>query len=297
MAARARVSWRGRALGPSAGAVGLATAALVGFAGVAAAAPVTDVVDGSGTSGTLESGVRWESTAELSGGQATLTQGQEATVAFSEPVEFELTIWSLQQNAAGQECVFVSDGLEPVSVSARHRWDPGTRQLCGVENVSGAASVFEGSAVEQVTVTATGSNATHARLLGDFRVTVERDAAELVDDAAATVTGAGTTIDVLANDVLPEGSSLPTVDAASAHGGAVTVTPEGLVVYTPPAGFVGTDSFTYQVVGPDRVARSATVTVTVTEDESSIPLVAPLGALAAGVGALSFVAVRRRARR
>jgi hypothetical protein len=67
---------------------------------------------------------------------------------------------------------------------------------------------------------------------------------------------------------------------------------DGTVTYTPAAGSLGTDGFTYRVTGPDDVEREATEAVTVTEDEPGIPLVEH-GA-AAFVVLLGSLGLRRR---
>ena len=71
-----------------------------------------------------------------------------------------------------------------------------------------------------------------------------------------------------------------------------------LLAAIPAAGFVGTDTFTYRVTGPDGVERSATVTVTVTvDDEPAVSMVAG-GFAAAGLLGLGGVgAARLRTRR
>jgi hypothetical protein len=120
---------------------------------------------------------------------------------------------------------------------------------------------------------------------------------ELVDDDASTVVDGPTEIDVTGNDTIPDGSTGFTVDATSAQGGTVVDNGDGTITYTPAAGFVGTDTFTYRVTGPDGVERSATVTVTVTEDdEPAVPMVA--GGFAAagllGAGLMGLRTVRSR---
>jgi len=55
---------------------------------------------------------------------------------------------------------------------------------------------------------------------------------------------------VLANDSGIDPSSL-TADSTSAHGGAVSVNGDGSFEYTPPSGFSGTDTFTYDVFDID----------------------------------------------
>jgi uncharacterized repeat protein (TIGR01451 family) len=80
-------------------------------------------------------------------------------------------------------------------------------------------------------------------------------------------------IDVTANDVGDTGP--PTVSTPPAHGAAV-VQADGTVLYTPAAGFVGSDTFDYQVcstVSPD-VCDTATVTINVLPPPNNPPVIA-----------------------
>ncbi len=87
-----------------------------------------------------------------------------------------------------------------------------------------------------------------------------------VDDAATTQEGAGVTIDVLANDSDPDNNLDPaTVEVTQNPGhGTVTFLPDHKAVYTPAAGFSGTDTFKYKVCDTLGLCDDATVTITVT---------------------------------
>gem|GEM_PF-1758416 len=112
---------------------------------------------------------------------------------------------------------------------------------------------------------------------------VPLEPADLVDDSGSTIAGTPVSLEIMANDDVPDGSTGWDVDTTSSNGGTVVDNGDGTVTYTPPAGFVGTDTFTYRVTGPDGVEVEATVTVTVTEgDEPSVPMV-PGGVAAAGL--------------
>jgi VCBS repeat-containing protein len=71
---------------------------------------------------------------------------------------------------------------------------------------------------------------------------------------------------VLANDSDPDGTT-PTAVAIAAGpttaGGTVTLNADGSFTYTPPAGFVGTDTFTYQATDGALSSAPATVTISV----------------------------------
>jgi hypothetical protein len=84
------------------------------------------------------------------------------------------------------------------------------------------------------------------------------------DDAAETNEGVAVTVDVLANDSDADGDAL-VIDAISQPGNGTAVLQDGAVTYTPAAGFVGIDSFTYTVVDGRGGSAEATVTVTVRE--------------------------------
>ncbi|MEM7545403.1 MAG: tandem-95 repeat protein [Pseudomonadota bacterium] len=105
-----------------------------------------------------------------------------------------------------------------------------------------------GTAISTVTVTVTGVN----------------DDPIAVDDSATTVLETAAVIDVLANDIDVDGDTLIVAVTTDGANGSVTVNPDGTVTYTPDAGFIGDDSFTYTVDDQAGGAPSqATVDVTV----------------------------------
>lgn len=105
-------------------------------------------------------------------------------------------------------------------------------------------------------------------LRGYGSVTYQTPAPRPVDDSYPTPTGASLSVDapgLLANDTVTAPATTTITPGASptAHGGQVTVDPDGAFRYTPAAGFTGTDSFTY-LVSDAGGSATATVTVTVT---------------------------------
>jgi hypothetical protein len=86
------------------------------------------------------------------------------------------------------------------------------------------------------------------------------------DDAAETQTGSAVAIDVLANDVDPDGDPLTVAAVTQGANGAVSNDGSG-VTYAPNAGFVGTDQFTYTVSDGQGGEATATVSVNVTDPE------------------------------
>ncbi len=133
----------------------------------------------------------------------------------------------------------------------------------------------------------------------DYDLNLEEcaDPAVVVDDAGSTVADTPATIDLQGNDSIPDGSTGWDVDSTTTEGGTVVDNGDGTVTYAPPAGFTGTDTFTYRVTGPDGVEVEATVTVTVTEDpDAGVPLVAG-GLAVAGLLGLGGIGAARTIRR
>lgn len=84
------------------------------------------------------------------------------------------------------------------------------------------------------------------------------------DDAVSTDDGISVSINVLANDSDPDGDPLTISSNGSAMNGTVVDNGDGTLTYTPDAGFVGSDSFTYTVSDPDGLSDTASVTIDVT---------------------------------
>ncbi|MEN9502910.1 MAG: hypothetical protein RI964_2195 [Pseudomonadota bacterium] len=80
-------------------------------------------------------------------------------------------------------------------------------------------------------------------------------------DTATTTTGSAISVDVLANDTDANGDTLSIDSYTQGTSGSVTLN-AGKLIYTPNAGFTGTDTFTY-IVSDGTDVTSATVTVTV----------------------------------
>jgi VCBS repeat-containing protein len=116
-----------------------------------------------------------------------------------------------------------------------------------------------------------------------------------VDDAAVTTAGETVEVDVQANDIGDAGA--PRIVVGPAHGTASV----GSIIYTPDAGFSGTDEVTYRVCSPndETVCDDATLLVSVAPPPpptDAVPMVAtPLctvpgtAALLVGFMALIFV--------
>ncbi|MEE8603270.1 Ig-like domain-containing protein, partial [Euzebya tangerina] len=89
------------------------------------------------------------------------------------------------------------------------------------------------------------------------------------DDDATVTTGGSVRIPVLDNDFDPNGGPI-TINPDGFDGpanGTVEIGPDGQLIYTPNEGFVGTDTFVYEITDEGGNTTTATVTVTVLEGD------------------------------
>ena len=90
---------------------------------------------------------------------------------------------------------------------------------------------------------------------------------EAADDSYSVDAETTLTIDVaggvLANDVDAEGDPLTAAVVTGPANGTVTLAADGSFVYTPNAGFTGSDTFTYEATDGTNVSNEATVTIEV----------------------------------
>ena len=99
--------------------------------------------------------------------------------------------------------------------------------------------------------------------IGTVNVTVDRPPAAANDTATVTMDSASNSINVLANDSDPDANPIAVTAVTQGLHGTVTLSPGGAgVLYTPSAGFAGSDSFTY-TISDGFLTATATVNVTV----------------------------------
>lgn len=99
-------------------------------------------------------------------------------------------------------------------------------------------------------------------------VTPVNDPPDARDDAYTTPAGQAITLDVLANDVDPDGDALEIAAFGQPQSGQVHGQGDTLV-YTPASGFFGVVTFDYTVRDPDGLLDTATVTVAVDPGEDT----------------------------
>ncbi|NLP57874.1 Ig-like domain-containing protein, partial [Lutibacter sp. B1] len=82
-----------------------------------------------------------------------------------------------------------------------------------------------------------------------------------------------TTIDVTLNDSMDDNATINSGNPVSSEGVTVINNNDGTFTYTPPTGFVGTDTFTYTICDDDvPIASCSTATVTVTVEDEGDPI-------------------------
>jgi hypothetical protein len=85
-----------------------------------------------------------------------------------------------------------------------------------------------------------------------------------IDDQFTTTTGLPVTIDVLDNDTLPAEQEVNIIAVTLPFKGQLTFNADKTITYTPSAGFVGTDDFTYTIGNGKGDTSKATVMIEVT---------------------------------
>jgi hypothetical protein len=108
------------------------------------------------------------------------------------------------------------------------------------------------------------------------------------DDFATTLRDTAVTIAVLANDSDPDGDALTVTGVTDPPNGSAVANPDGTVTYTPDAGFVGADSFDYTIGDGAGGTDSATVSVTVEDQQVQLTKASGSGRIPAGGGEASF---------
>ncbi len=158
----------------------------------------------------------------------------------------------------GPTATWSATGLPPGLTIA-----PTTGLISGTLDRAASVSGPGGTGTYSVTVSvADGAGGTVSRT---FAWTVTNPAPTAADDSASTTHSVAVSGNVAGNDTDPDGDVLTfTLNGGPAHGTA-TVAAGGGFVYTPTAGFVGTDAFTYRVTDAQGASAVATVNVTVTD--------------------------------
>ena len=94
-------------------------------------------------------------------------------------------------------------------------------------------------------------------------VTVSNPGPVAAADSVTTVKGDPVTLNVLANDSEPGGDPLTVRETSTPAHGTTVINADGTITYSPAAGYVGTDSFTYTVCDPSGQCATQTVSLIV----------------------------------
>ncbi|HSJ35256.1 MAG TPA: Ig-like domain-containing protein [Acidimicrobiia bacterium] len=136
----------------------------------------------------------------------------------------------------------------------------------GTASISGNRIRYEPAPNHNGTVTfgyraCDGSNRC-ATATAAIRIEPVNDGPTARNDTASVDAGSSVKINVLSNDIDPDGDPL-TVNSVGTSGKGVAVTDGSIVTYSAMPGTSGTDSFTYRACDPDGACAQATVTVTI----------------------------------
>jgi uncharacterized repeat protein (TIGR01451 family) len=192
------------------------------------------------------------------------------------------TVRVTNQGPGRANAVAVTDalpvGLSNTSVQASQgsydpgsgRWSVGSIGRAGSATLTMTATVADGVPGSTVTnlariTTSSPSDPDPTDNSSSASFTLLNQTPVAADDSAVTAAGSAVEIDVLANDLDPDGALDPStlvVTSGPSHGSASPAS--GRITYQPAPGFTGSDSFTYTVAdGHGSTSNQATVTVTV----------------------------------
>ena len=130
---------------------------------------------------------------------------------------------------------------------------------------SGASGNGSGTVNFTVAPNTTGAARVGTLTVAGRNVTITQDAApSAANDEATTNEDTSVDVNVLANDVDPDGDTLNVVSVTQGTNGAVSINPDKTVRYAPAQDFFGSDSFTYTIDDGNGGQSTATVNVTVT---------------------------------
>ena len=109
--------------------------------------------------------------------------------------------------------------------------------------------------------------------IGQVEITVDavNDPPEAVADHGSMEVYTSLNINAFANDYDIDGDfSIDSVDGVSANGGSIVMSSPGVFTYNAPAGFIGTDSFSYTIIDDQNETDSAQVTVDVYSEVGNV---------------------------
>ncbi|NJB79051.1 uncharacterized protein YhjY with autotransporter beta-barrel domain [Xanthomonas sp. 3376] len=182
------------------------------------------------------------------------SQNYSVTIAAATLVLAQPTLPPAVRGSAYNQVLTASGGVAPYRYSIASGTLPAGLTLASDGTLSGTPTTQGTSSFTIAVADAGNASATQA-----YSFTVSDAAPVAVGDVAATMSDAAVTVAVTANDT---GNITAIAIAAAPTNGTAVV--NGLeLVYTPAAGFVGTDVVSYTVTGSGGTSAAATVTIAV----------------------------------
>ena len=200
------------------------------------------------------------------GNAAPVADPDAATTGYATAVEVDLLDNDTDPNPGDTLTVVPGSVSDPVDATGTPR---GTVTLTGGVATYTPPAGFSGVITFAYTLT-DGTDTDEATVT----ITVANAAPVAVNDSASTGAGKSVAIDVLGNDTDPNGGTATITAVTQPAHGAVTIV-DGRVIYTPAAGYAGTDTFTYTIT--DAAGATSTATVSVQVRAADAPPTPPTG--------------------
>ncbi|CAD7216374.1 autotransporter domain-containing protein [Xanthomonas arboricola] len=185
---------------------------------------------------------------------AQASQNYSVTIAAATLVLAQPTLPPAVRGSAYNQVLTASGGVAPYRYSIASGTLPAGLTLASDGTLSGTPTTQGTSSFTIAVADAGNASATQA-----YSFTVSDAAPVAVADVAATMSDAAVTVAVTANDT----GNITTIAIATAPTNGTAVVNGLELVYTPAAGFVGTDVVSYTVTGSGGTSAAATVTIAV----------------------------------
>lgn len=170
---------------------------------------------------------------------------------------------TVDRNAAAVSIAVLSNDSDPdgdaLTITASTAPANGTATISGSSVLYTPRAGFTGSDSFSYTISDGALTAT-----ATVNITVRIAPPVANPDTASTVRGTPVSFNVLSNDSDPAGEALSLVAVGTPANGSASFTADGVVTYTPAAGFVGSDTFSYRARNVSGVEVEGRITVTVT---------------------------------
>ncbi len=168
----------------------------------------------------------------------------------------------------------IDDQMGTINACGEGPLAPGASTSCTAPHTITQADLDAGSITSNAFVYGDGATSPSVKLVLTAQGSTNQ-APTVVNDQTTTLPGTAVTINVTANDSDADGDTLTVTILTQPTNGTATVS-NGQIVYTPNAGFTGTDSFTYRVSDGKGGEGTGTVTVVTSADSLSQSVYLPI---------------------